>query len=271
MSASDSNSHRPLFMEERKAQILDMLEAQGKVFVPQLCDMFGVSPVTVRNDLRELESEHKLKKTYGGAIARYQTSFEMESIVKAVKNKEAKQRIAAVAAGLVHNGDTIAIDTGTTTLELAKMLAQEEKKGLTIVVNDMVIATYLAEAMTDSTIIIIGGTLRNGFHCVEEPISINLLHNMSVNTTFLATNAFSFERGFSTPRITQAKMKQQIKQLGMETVMLMDHTKIGHNAFAKFADLDEVDKLIVDSGLNRNTEKLFRKASEGTELLLAPE
>ena len=126
-------SEHPLFAEERKGQILELLRQKSKLLVPELCDYFDVSPATIRNDLRDLENERKLKRTHGGAISLEKTSFELDSRHKEIRNMEQKRQIAACAAKLIEDGDTIILDTGTTTLELAKCLSG--KRDLTIVLN----------------------------------------------------------------------------------------------------------------------------------------
>ena len=134
-------SEHPLFAEERKGQILELLRQKSKLLVPELCDYFDVSPATIRNDLRDLENERKLKRTHGGAISLEKTSFELDSRHKEIRNMEQKRQIAACAAKLIEDGDTIILDTGTTTLELAKCLSG--KRDLTIVLNDIEIASLL--------------------------------------------------------------------------------------------------------------------------------
>lgn len=86
-------SEHPLFAEERKGQILELLRQKSKLLVPELCDYFDVSPATIRNDLRDLENERKLKRTHGGAISLEKTSFELDSRHKEIRNMEQKRQI----------------------------------------------------------------------------------------------------------------------------------------------------------------------------------
>ena len=137
----------PLFAQERQKEILALLEAEQKVLVPQLCRQFSVSPATIRNDLNDLEARGLLRRTHGGAIPTAQ---------KTVRRMAEKQAIAACAAAMVENGETIAIDTGTTTLELARCLLA--RTGLTVGTNDLKIAALLEE-QSDATIILIGGAV----------------------------------------------------------------------------------------------------------------
>ncbi len=119
---------------------------------------------------------------------------------------EQKRQIAACAAKLIEDGDTIILDTGTTTLELAKCLSA--KRDLTIVLNDIEIASLLEES-TQANLILIGGTLRHGFHCTVGPMAVSYLSELNVDKVFLSSNAVSLDRGFTTPDFNQAEVKKQ--------------------------------------------------------------
>ena len=116
------NEKETLFAEERKDKILQLLKDSEKVTVAQLCELFGISPVTARNDLRDLENENLLRRTHGGAIRMSSSAYELEPS-KRDENTDQKKAIAAVAAEMVADGDTIIIDTGSTCMEFAKLLS----------------------------------------------------------------------------------------------------------------------------------------------------
>ena len=141
----------PLFVAERKEQILQLLKEQTKIFVPDLCERFNVSPVTIRNDLRELEAAGRLRRTHGGAISIERETGEMSLSSFSIPNLEAKRRIAQKAAELVRDGDVIAMDFGTTVLEFARCLIK--KKELSIVTNDLRVALQLEATMPDAKIV----------------------------------------------------------------------------------------------------------------------
>lgn len=261
-----SASAQPLFAEERRGQILQILEEKSKIVVPELCGLFDVSPATIRSDLRDLESEGKLKRTHGGAIALNKTTFELDSNKKEVEHIEEKQQIAQRAAQLVEDGDTIALDTGTTTLEFAKCLVH--KKNLTVVTNDLKIAAFL-EANSESHILIIGGVLRRGFHCSMGPMAVADLANINVDKVFMATNAISPQRGFTTPSLEQAEVKKALMRVASEIIMLAESSKIGKVTFIKFADLFEVDKLVTDSNINKRMQSTLKQINESLEVVIA--
>ena len=110
-----------MFAEERKHMIVDLVNKNIKTTVNNLCEEFSVSPATIRNDLRELEEAGLLKRTHGGAISNIKANYEPNAYQKEIEHVNEKKAIAKRAAQYVHEGDTIALDTGTTTFELAKL------------------------------------------------------------------------------------------------------------------------------------------------------
>ena len=245
----------PLFAEERKNKILDLLKENNKLIVPELCDYFNVSPATIRNDLRELGNAGLLKRTHGGAISSSKAGFELDSYQKEVKNIAEKKAIARFAVQLVESDDIIAIDTGTTTMEFAKMLC--DKKNITIVLNDLQIASFLEEN-SNANIVFIGGIIRKKFHCAFGPIAIKALTGLSVDKAFMATNGITIRKGLTTPDINQAEVKKAMMEIASETIVLCDSSKVGSIGFAQFAPISRVNRLITDDKIDERDLNDFK-------------
>ena len=245
-------SQTPLFAEERRGEILRLLGERSKLILPELCNYFNVSPATIRNDLRDLERAGRLKRTHGGAIPANKAAFELTSRVKEVECIEEKVRIAAHAETLIEDGDTILLDTGTTTMELAKLLTS--KSDLTIVTNDVKIALFL-EAHTDASIFLLGGMLRRDFHSTTGLAVVSQVRSLNVDKAFMAANGLSAEKGFTTPSMELANVKTAMIPTATTVVFLVDSRKFGRVSFAHFADLRDADMLITDSG----ADELFIK------------
>lgn len=237
----------PIFAEERQNRILSMLKASNKLLVNELCAVFSVSPATIRNDLNQLESKGLLKRTHGGAICIVKTGFEQTSAQKAHINAEEKQRIARCAADFVENGDTIAIDTGTTMYYLAQSLV--DKSDITVVTTDIRIATLL-EGCENISIFLAGGMLRKGFSCTIGAVANSALSSLSVDKAFLATNAVGMTGELCTPDIEQAQIKQQLLKMGKQSFLLCDSTKFGSHSFARFGSLSDIDTVITDDRID---------------------
>lgn len=258
-----NNDNQPLFAEERQEQILLLLKQKQKLLVTELCDFFQMSPATIRNDLRELADQGKLKRTHGGAMLINKTAYEPSYNDKEVASLDEKKRIANYAASLIEDGDTLALDTGTTMLELAKQLV--DKQNLTIILNDIKIASFLEE-MANATIIMMGGMLRKGLHCTVGPMTVSALDSLNVDKAFIATNGFSLEKGLTTPDINQAEVKKAMMRSASEIILLCDSGKIGTISFAEFANLHDIDRFITDSNIPPQTEKILREVSSPPEL-----
>ncbi|MCM1134098.1 MAG: DeoR/GlpR family DNA-binding transcription regulator [Clostridium sp.] len=256
----------PLFAEERQEQIVALLNKNSKLLVPELCEHFQVSPATIRSDLRQLASKGRLKRTHGGAIPINKTLFEPSTDDKKIYNAEKKQAIAQLAAELIEDDDTIAIDAGSTMMELAKKLTK--KRNLTIVVNDLNIALFL-EQQSNANIIMLGGNLRRRQQCTVGPITLSTLVSLNVDKVFLATNAFSPEKGFMTPDMNQAEVKKAMLKSAAEKIVLCDSSKIGKISFVKFAGLHEIDKLITDAQITPENRRYLDELQDSIQTIYA--
>lgn len=237
-----------LFAEERKQSILKLLEENSKMTVQDLRDFFEVSAATIRNDLRELANAGLLTRTHGGALSNVKTGFELNSYQKGVKNLSLKQAIAKKALEYVEDGDTIAIDTGTTILEFAKLLSS--KKRLTIIVNDIEIARCL-EDETDAVVIFVGGHIRRNFHCTIGPVAVKSLSGLNVDKAFIATNGLTVKNGLTTPDINQAEIKRTMIDIAAEVNVLCDGSKIGSTAFAQISPIERINRIVTDDTANK--------------------
>ena len=241
-------SRSPLFAEERREEIIRLLNERSKLLLSDLCDHFHVSSATIRNDLRDLEQAGRLKRTHGGAICVSKAAFELTSRSKEVEYIQEKYQIAKYAERLVEDGDTILLDTGTTTMELAKLLTK--KTGLTIVTNDIKIALFLEEH-SNAAIFLLGGMLRRNFHSTTGLSVISQVSNLNVDKAFMATNALSIDKGFTTPSTELANVKEVMVKTASMVIFLVDSHKLGRISFTRFADLQDAHKLITDSGADK--------------------
>lgn len=232
-----------MFAEERKQKIIDVVNENTKITVDFLCEKFSVSPATIRNDLRELEENGLLKRTHGGAISNKKVTYESNFIQKEIENKEAKESIAKLAVQYIQKGDSVIIDTGTTTYEMVKQMVNCEN--LTVVTNDLQIAALL-ERNTNATIIMLGGVVRRDYHYVAGSPAMNTIKNLNVDKAFIAVNGISMKRGLTTPNIDTAGYKTELINAANEVIVLADNSKLNQNKFVKFADVSDVDLIITD-------------------------
>ncbi|MCL1795274.1 MAG: DeoR/GlpR family DNA-binding transcription regulator [Clostridia bacterium] len=236
--------------------IVEIVNANAKTTVAELCRRFSVSPATVRNDLGELENAGLLKRTHGGAISNKRANFEPNAYQKEVERVVQKRAIARLAVAYVNEGDTIALDTGTTTFELAKLLVGY--RSLTVVTNDLQIAMFL-ECGSNANVVLAGGAVRRNFHCTAGQKAINTIADLNVDRTFLAANGVSIERGITTPNVETAYVKEKLVALAGEVVLLADSTKINKVSFARYADMRQMGVLITDGGADQEYLEKIRR------------
>ncbi|MFZ2636188.1 MAG: DeoR/GlpR family DNA-binding transcription regulator [Rectinemataceae bacterium] len=252
-----------MFAEERKNLILEYVNERKKATVQELCENFSVSSATIRNDLRELEHNRLLLRTHGGAIKPDKAGFEPYAKEKEIQNSDLKRRIAAAAIGLIDNGDTIILDTGSTTAELAKLLFQ--KSDITVVTNDIVTALTL-EDHPSAQVILVGGRVRKRFHCTVGTSGKDMLKSLTVDKAFMGANSFSVEKGASTPDLQQAEMKRLMITISTKIVFLVDSTKIGRNSFVQFGPIDCMECLVTDA-IGENDRHTLEE--NGIEVIIA--
>ena len=183
---------KKMFAEERQRNIFEHIRKNRRATLTELCEKFGVSPATMRNDLDEIQKQGTIKRTHGGAILTTKTSYEPLRSDRS-ENREAKVAIARRAADYIENGDTVAIDQGTTTNEMVPFLT--EKKNITVVVNDIEMALAL-EKNTSANIIMLGGQVRRNYSSVYGSLTLRCLDGLCVDKLFLATNSISLPYAF---------------------------------------------------------------------------
>lgn len=232
-----------IFAEIRRQEISSLIQKNGEVSVNALCDKFSVSPATIRTDLNEMASAGSIKRTHGGAILLGRAGYELTTSEKRAKNIGAKRAIAKEALRYIHQGDAIGIDTGTTAMELAKLLVPFQN--LTVVTNDIEIALML-EQTSNINIMLLGGIVRKKFHCTVGNTVVDELGKIHIDTLFLATNGISIERGLSTPNVDVASIKRKMIEDSGRVVLMADKSKFQNDSFSYFASLSDLDVIISD-------------------------
>ncbi len=225
------------------------IEVNGQVSIADLKTRLGVSEVTIRKDLALLEKRGELARVRGGAVASRSGTQELSLEVTSTTNRAQKMAIAAHAASLIEDGQTVIIDVGSTTTELAKALSSHLGQ-LVVITNGLNIALTL-EPLAGVTVIVTGGTLRPLQHSLVAPMGTILLDKLKADIAFIGCNGVDPERGFTNTNIAEAEIKQAMRRSAKYSVFLADHDKIGAVASAFVADIESADLLITDSGADQ--------------------
>ena len=244
-----------MFAQERREQIIKYLKEKKRVEVKDLEKIFQVSGATLRTDLRELEKEGRLVRTHGGALYR-EEEVQREDLPKSRKNQAEKQLIAREAVKYICEGDVIILDSGSTTLELAREL--KDARNLKIITNDLQIALELQENLWID-LYLVGGRVRNGFRLTHGSIGIDFLRGISAHKVFLSPNALSVYDGPTTSNEEMIAVKQQMMKAAREAYMLCDSSKIGKKAFCKFADISDFCRIITDDGISQRDRDILER------------
>jgi DeoR family fructose operon transcriptional repressor len=249
--------------EPRRQQILNILEECGSSNVNDLAGRFGVSLVTIRNDLDELEKEGLLQRTFGGAVFSGRSRFNRSFRERIQARSSQKRAIAAAAFDYIKDGDTIILDAGTTTLALAQFL-KEQIKSVFIITCSVPAALEVSSAGYE--ILLLGGMVRNKSLALLGRETLTILERYRADKAFLGSSGFTPEKGHSTPNPEDAQIKEAILRAADESYVLVDSSKCGHDCLTSFARLRDVAWTITDSGLSRPKARTLEAV--GAKLLI---
>lgn len=257
---------RKYSLKERQTLILQMLNENGRVSVSELMERFSISEVSIRKDLASLEEKKLLLRVKGGAVnlQQYNDSDEFSLADKRLKHAEEKKRIGKLAASLIHDNDTIIIDSGTTTMEVAKNLG--DHKHLTIITNSLSIALYLSQ-LDKYTVIALGGQIRTTSESTVGLIAESSLNNYYCDILFLGVDSINLDKGMSTPNIEEASLNQKMIKSAKKIVAVFDSSKFEKRSFAFIANIDELDSIVTDEGITKEEKDYLE--SRGIEVLIA--
>ena len=232
---------------ERRREITTMIRARGSVQVAALADLFNVSMQTIRKDLHFLEERGVATRAYGGAISTEVVNAQVEPAIetKRVRHTEAKARVGKLAAGMVRPGDSIMLDSGTTTLQIARFLPDDED--LTVVTNDFDILTVLAQKRKIK-IVMLGGELRRRNMAFYGAQTVAALDDLLLDKLFLGVDGLDIERGVTTHHEPEAQLNRRMVETAREVIAVTDASKFGRICLHRIIDLAELDALITDTG-----------------------
>lgn len=234
---------------ERHQQILDFVDQKGIVAIEDLMDEVKISKATVRRDINDLSEHDLLIKIRGGAKSKTVDTSPREPsfVAKSLVNLDEKQRIAAAAIDLVSDGDKLILDSGTTVLELAKLL--HTKKDLIAVTNDIRIASEI-NGIADIGLLFVGGMIRRGFCSSYGFFAEAMLSDITVNKIFFSVDAIDSDLGIMSYTMDDVNVKKIGLTNALERILLCDHSKFSSRALFTIFSLDMVDTIIVGHELD---------------------
>lgn len=240
-----------MLVGQRRNRIIELLKENHSISVSDLCDILEASEATIRRDLSILENSGKLERTHGGAIYNESNRINIEDVLSSREGKFLleKQAIANKAFDLLENHDTIVLDAGTTTYELAYLIGQSNLH-LTIVTNSMIVFKELAKN-PNVELIILGGKVRTNTLASVGSAAVELMQRLFVDKAFLGTNGISLNEGFTTTDMDEAGIKRAMIQSSKQRIILADNSKFNKVYINQFAPVSMVDIIVTDDQTNK--------------------
>ena len=243
---------------------MSTLLKKGTVQVTELAEALGVSSVTVRKDLTELEKSNKLYRSHGRAILLNPFANNRSVNEKEKLAPEQKNNIGREAAKLICADDSICIGSGTTVHALARNIVPMHR--LTVVSASLQVNEILAQN-ENIDIIQLGGQLRHSSLSVVGKYSGMILRDCSFSKFFIGVDGIDFDFGFSTTDLREAELNRLMMKAAQKPIVLADSSKFGRRGFAKIGDLEEIDLIITDSDISPKNEKRIHDL--GIDLVIA--
>lgn len=246
---------------ERRMKIFEIMQLQKTVEVGDLAKRFEVTTMTIRRDLALFEKQGLVTTTYGGAYLNQGAAIEPSFVLKTTQMKEDKVKIAQKAASFVNDGDSIIIDSGTTTYELAKCIAH---KNITVITNSLPVVNYLKD-YEGITLIMAPGQYNDVSAGALSSLTIDFFHHLKADKAFISTQGFDKEYGASVPDMMDGDVKKALMTAAKETILLVDHTKFNECYLSSFAQVNQFDKVICDNKPDKDFVHVL--SSNGIELV----
>ena len=248
---------------QRHSFILEQIKQKGYVKVQELSEALDVSEVTIRKDLKYLESKKALQRNHGSATKLTSIISDKHIDIKEKLQMDEKIRIAKYANGLLEANDKIIIASGTTLLAFANAIDIQEN--ITVITSSVKVSLALCYN-PNIEVIQLGGSIRKNSVSVIGHYAETILTNLSCNKLFISVDGIDLENGLSTSDVSEARINQWMIEGSQRIIVLTDSTKFGKRGFCKICDIDRVHQIITDTNAPEHIVNRFRE--EGIEVTL---
>ena len=246
--------------EERWQKILETISMMGSINVDSICDQYGVSDMTARRDLIELDRAGLLRRIHGGAINSLGRSYEPQYQVRLNQQNQLKNAIALKACELIADGDSIVLDVGTTTYAMVKGI--QGKHNLTILTASLQIAYEIASTLaigTDIRLIISGGIVRPSELSMIGHLAERTFDEIHVDKVFMGIGGISLEAGLTEYNLEDAIVKRHLLKNARQVIIVSDSSKFGRTTFASVGPISIIDTIITDTSAPVNIVKSLKE------------
>ena len=253
-----------LLSEPRRRRILDWIQEEGSARVRDLAVAFQVSEATIRQDLERLEGDGFITREHGGAFLNTAPAQIGTMTLHHMENMDKKRKIGAYAAALVRDGETLILDAGTTTTEVASRLIS--RRNLTVITNALNIAVILG-SVPGFAVHMPGGQFKAPTLSLSGDKSVEYFKNIFAGKLFLATAGVALEAGLTYPSFADLQLKEAMIKAASHVYLVADSTKINKSSFTRLGALEVVHSFITDDGISDSDAQAFER--RGIEVFIA--
>ena len=251
-----------LKIDRRRSRILELLSRDGRVWVAQLSEELGATPVTIRSDLTALERDGYLERIKGGAVKTASSSYNIDFRHRKQASSAEKKRIAAAVASMIRDGDSLMINSGTTTYYVAMEL--HRCKNLSVITNSLAVATELG-GQPSIRVILLGGEINAQFGFTSGIDAHEQIGKYWADYAILSMDGVSAERGITNKHGEEVLINQLMVRRASKTIVVADRSKLGRDSFSVVAGIKDVDHLVTSGELSpEEREEFTRKGVEVT-------
>ena len=255
-----------LIPAQRRARIREYLEDRKFVRIADLSTMLNVSEATIRRDLERLEKRGDLERTHGGAIRNQRVNLEEDYAQRTQRFPDEKRWIGALAASMIEDGDIVFVNSGTTSTELIRHIPSN--LNITVITNNLIAA--LEVGASDFDLIMLGGSFQPLSNSVGGRFAIENLERVYADKAFISVDGISFKYGCTFPTSEEAEVvRRMIERTRGPVTVVADQTKWGMVSNFEVLRVDQIDRLIINDGLDENTRVAL--GERGIEVFYAKE
>lgn len=241
-----------MLVEERRQRVLDLVSSKGFVALADLAQAIDVSPSTLRRDLDYWHQQGSVRRTHGGAIYVGDANTLPALEERSSSQQDEKRAIAKAAAALIRDGETVLLDGGTTTLEVARVLVG---RSIQVVTNSLPIAQLFANSH-ETDLVMLGGYVYPKTGVALGPLTVRMLEDVHVHLTVMSVGGIT-ARGLFNSNLLLVETERMMMRCADEVAVVADHTKVGRPALAFLCPFGEVDTLVVDPRLTPEQRQLL--------------
>jgi DeoR family fructose operon transcriptional repressor len=240
-----------MLAEERISRIIEIIKSKGTVRVDELAKTLDVSLMTVRRDLEKLKNEGILERCHGGAILKREVSYKEKQTLQI----DEKKKIAQRCAKMVRKGDTVFLDAGTTTYEIAKLICNIPS--IAIITNDIEIARFLLD--TNVHLMLCGGTVQKSTGSMVGDFAIQMMQDIRTEVAFIGAASIDYEFNVLTPTSNKAVFKRTVCKYANRSYLVVDSTKFGKQALLKVNHLSDYTGVVTNKVFNKKESEIIKK------------